>query len=318
MAKRFLYLFFVLLWLLPACSMVPANQGTPVVITVLVPVENSPTPVPPTPVVITVLVPAGTNSSQNQATSTPQQSAASETPVPTPVPTATSGPTCTVLQKLNLRNGPGTAYNPPIGSLPVGAKLVPTGYNPQGTPGGAWVQVQIEGQNQIGWVSAGTQFVDCNLDLTLLSPVNVPPPPKPTPPKIGAGDVDGNNISSFRYSLDYNPNYFVRLYAFRSDNPDEKFKANKDGRDIESVHFFVTSRDGGHTYYQRTERTAGYCIFGGGEPDCNPWVYEGGQYKWKEGGDPVQPGDYTLNMDVTGTDGVVGNWIIKIHIDLPG
>src|SRR5512145_1704500 len=35
-------------------------------------------------------------------------------------PTATSpGPSCTVLQDLNLRSGPGTAYRPPIRVLPA-------------------------------------------------------------------------------------------------------------------------------------------------------------------------------------------------------
>lgn len=93
--------------------------------------------------------------------------------------TATTSASCTVLQDLNLRNGPGKAYDPPIGILVAGTKFVPIGFEPQGIPGGPWVQAQVEVSisSKIGWVSAGSQFVTCNLELATLPAVEVPPPP---------------------------------------------------------------------------------------------------------------------------------------------
>src|SRR4026209_2036470 len=42
--------------------------------------------------------------------------------------TASSGPGCTVLQDLNLRSGPGTAYRPPIRVLPANTVVTPLGF----------------------------------------------------------------------------------------------------------------------------------------------------------------------------------------------
>ena len=152
--------------------------------------------VQPTPIVITATSPVS-----------------AETPLPSatlPVtPTSSENASCTVLQDLNLRSGPGTAYNPPLTQLDAGTEFVPIGFEPQGVPGGPWVQARVESTNQIGWVSAGSQFVSCNLELSTLPEVEVPPPPKGVPPRIGTGAVDGENISAFRFSFDYNPDYFV-------------------------------------------------------------------------------------------------------------
>ena len=228
-----------------------------------------------------------------------------------------AGSSCTVLQDLNLRSGPGTAYNPPLAILHAGANLIPGGYRAQGLPGGSWVQVQVVGSNQSGWVSAGTQFVSCNLELASLPDVDVPPPPKPPLPKIGSGAVDGSNLGSFRYSLEYDPGYFLRMYVFRSDDPDEGFSASKDGRGITSVEFTVATPDSQKIFYDRTENTSGYCALGGGEPDCNTWIVEDGQYKWKAGGDPVVKGEYLLTITVNAKDGEVGVWLIPITLDFP-
>ncbi len=253
----------------------------------------------PTPVVVTVLVPAATQ------TPGPEPSA---TPAPSVLP-ATTGPACTVRQDVNLRSGPGTAYDPPITSLQAGAELIPTGFNPQGVPGGSWLQVEVKGQNTKGWVSAGSQYISCNVELASLPPVSVSAPPKLTPPIVSAGAADGDNQDNFRISLDFNPDYFLRVYVFYSEDPNEKFRAKKDGRGIASVEFAITSPNGDVTYYDRTENNPGYCTFGGGEPDCNPWIVEGGQYKWKEGGQPVKSGKYGLTITVTADNGQVGDWL---------
>lgn len=243
-----------------------------------------------------------------------------------PIPTATASqipstatdepPTCIVLQDVNLRPGPGTAYNPPTTFLEKDTTFTPIGFNPVGTPGGPWVQARVESINQIGWVSAGSQYVECNIDLASLPQVNVPPPPKPGPPSLGTGAVDGSNIDSFRFSIDYNPDYMVRMYVFRSDDPDEGFSPNKDGRGIDAVVFQVTSPNGNRTFYESQENNAGYCIFGGGEPGCNPWTYENGQYKWRPGGDVAEERNYKLVITVYASDGVVGVWFIDVTLTL--
>jgi hypothetical protein len=284
--KRFNLLFLGLFIFLTGCS-----QANPIVVTVLVPVESPPA---------------------LQSTNGPQETMPTATPtldatVP-PEVTSTTGATCNVLQDLNLRSGPGTAYDPPIAILKTGTQLVPSGYNPKGVPGGSWVRVDVNGTAQTGWVSAGIQFVSCNLELASLPAVAVPPPPKPAPPQIGTGAVDGKNIDSFRFSLEFNPDYFMRMYVFRSDDPDERFAAQKDGRNITSVQFAITSLDGDVTYYDHTENIAGYCVFGDGEPDCSPWIFENGQYKWASGGDPLQPGNYKMTITVTADDDEVGEW----------
>jgi hypothetical protein len=100
------------------------------------------------------------------------------------------------------------------------------------------------------------------------------------------------------------------VYVFYSNNSKEQFDPAKDGRGIESVEFKVTSPNGDTTYYDRTEKTPGYCFFGGGEPDCNPWIFEGGQYLWTHGGRPVRSGKYALTIAVTPKNGDnAGNWL---------
>jgi hypothetical protein len=270
--------------------------------------------VTPTPIVITATSPASTQTPIIVASPTPLDA----TPIMTF--TAQAGATCTVLQDLNLRPGPGTAYNPPITVLEEGTEFTPIGYDPVGVPGGPWVQTQIEGVDQPGWVSAGAQFISCEIEFDSLPVVEVPPPPRGAPPRVGTGAVDGDGIDNFRFSFDYNPDYFVRMYVFRSDDENEIFSADKDGRGITTVEFLVTSLpdDPDFTeYYRRTEMTPGYCIFAGGEPDCNPWTFENGLYRWNPGGAAVEEGNYRLTVIATAEDGEVGNWLIDINIDLP-
>ena len=112
------------------------------------------------------------------AQATPTRPAATPTrtftPTPTPTPTLTpalatptaTGPTvsleifCTVItDRLNLRAGPGTNFNPPVDVLEIGELLVVTGRNADGT----WLQVAVLDVNleveAEGWVSA--EFVFC-------------------------------------------------------------------------------------------------------------------------------------------------------------
>jgi hypothetical protein len=166
----------------------------------------------------------------------------------------------------------------------------------------------------------GTQSVSTQLPDTALPPTStlvvpiatasVGPPPPPARPQIGRGAPNGDNQKKFRIFLDFSPDYFLRVYVFYSNNSKEQFDPAKDGRGIKSVEFTVTSPNGDTTYWHRTENTPGYCIFGGGEPVCNPWTYEGGQYFWKPGGPSVHSGKYALTITVTPRNGDGdGTWL---------
>jgi len=97
---------------------------------------------------------------------------------PTPTPTRPSGPLCTVVSAggLRLRGGPGLDY-PVIGSLPANTQLRPRGRDAAGT----WIEVDRIGSTQRGWVSAGTQFVRCNIAINTLALAPIPPRPTATP-----------------------------------------------------------------------------------------------------------------------------------------
>ncbi len=163
-------------------------------------------------------------------------------------------------------------------------------------------------------VPAPTQAVSTDAPVTAapvaLLPTNtLPPPPPPDFPQVSRGGPNGDNQDNFRISLDFTPSYFLRVYVFYSQDPNESFDASNDGRDIQAVEFTVTSPDGGRQFYDHAEKKAGYCFFGGGEPDCNPWTMEGGRYVWKSGGRPVQSGKYGLTIAVTAQNGDVGTWL---------
>lgn len=258
------------------------------------PVE-SPTSLPATPT--TPLQPTAT--SQPSATET------------SPTETVATGPMCNILQDLNLRTGPGTAYRPPIRALPAQTVVVPLGYNPVGIPGGTWVQVREPGANEVGWVSAGDQYVSCNIDLTTLPSVAVPTPAPPPPPDANNSTPDGTFPPNFIWEADFNDQYFVRFKVYDTNSGE-----TDDGDGISEVSFQVLDGDENQVY-QRTERQSGFCIFGGGEPDCNPWLIEDNVYKWSAGGEPVKTGQYRLLIVVTASSGEQGNWNYDVDLKLP-
>lgn len=224
--------------------------------------------------------------------------------------TPTEGPLCTLLLSLNFRSGPGLAYRPPIRALPEGAEVIPQGFNPQGVPGGPWVQAMEPVENQVGWLSAGEQFISCNIDLTTLPSVAVAPPSPPPPPEVVNSLPDGEFPDSFVFEEVFDPNILLRMIVFDSDFGDS------DGDGIKMVEFSVTDQDG-NLVYQSTEQNAGFCIFGGGEPDCNPWVIEDTFHKWEPGGDRADSGTYELRVTITNEADEVGSWSYELVIDFP-
>jgi uncharacterized protein YraI len=113
-------------------------------------------------------------STQTRATTAQAGSQPSNTPAPTTPPaTATSSrPSVTTTQGLNVRSGPGTIFNPPIGSLAANTTVDLLARNTAGD----WYKIRY--YNGEGWVFSG--LVRVNGDITNLPSEAGPPPPPPT------------------------------------------------------------------------------------------------------------------------------------------
>lgn len=260
----------------------------------------------------------------------PTPTEAAESEVALAVETAVP-PVCRVLQDLNLRTGPGLSYDPPIRALPADTMLTPLVFSSTGFPGGQWVQGRDESSGEIGWVSAGTQFVDCNLDLTTLPAAeDIPPtptsPPPPTPSPVPATAVAAvpprvvNNAPGGTAADYANGELIVDdSFLFRLRIADTRF-GPEDGAGIDHVEFTITTLAGETVYFNR-ENVAAYCIFRGGEPDCNPWPERDGRFYWGADGAEMQPGEHHARILAYPTepafDGEVWNWDFDFTLSLP-
>src|SRR5262245_44339689 len=227
--------------------------------------------------------------------------------------TATSpGSSCTILQDLNLRSGPGTAYRPPIRALPVNSVVTPLGFAAQGIPGGSWAYVETP-NHEMGWVSAGSQFISCNIELASLPAVAFgTPPPPPLPNSTQTSDPYGNG-----FCIDSASGY--QCVGIFSSESLFQFQILKNGVElgendgVEEVAFAV--RKNGDTVYSTREKNRSYCIFGGNGP-CNPWISEDGVFNWNQGGPPVMPGEYEMEVNAT-VNGESSEWDVNFTITLP-
>jgi hypothetical protein len=281
------------------------------------PEETVPTPT-------STLIPA-----PQPADDTIQSAELTETPSPSPL--------CTVVTEgLNLRTGPGTVYEPPLGAMPQGMALIPLAFNPIGFPNGQWLQVEAQDSGQTGWVSAGPQFVECNVDVTGLPPGIAPPtptpiptptaipptntpPPTPTRPLFALVPVDGGQsdlegqiiIPGFTLDGLKGPEYdgviFRDRLVFQVEVYDPN-RGNHDGAGIEKVNIKIFDPDG-NKVHERTENNAGYCVFGGGEPDCNVFRFDQNNYRWPEEGQPaIENGRHSVQIDITAEDNQTETW----------
>ena len=236
-------------------------------------------------------------------------------------------PVCRTLQELNFRFGPGLSYNPPIRALPADTPLTPLAFSTIGYPSGQWLQVR-DGSGEVGWVSAGSPFVACDVELaTLPPPANIPPtptrPPTPSPTAVEVADLPPHvtNNAPGGTSADYADGEVMvsDSFLFRMRVADTRF-GSEDGAGIDYVEFFITTQDG-DPVYSRRENEPAYCIFAGGEPNCNPWPVRNGGYVWGAGGPVVQPGDYEASILVypqdPAFDGEVWNWDFDFTLTLP-
>ena len=89
----------------------------------------------------------------------------------------------------------------------------------------------------------------------------------------------------------------------------------RDGAGIANVDLIVLDADGNEVYRKR-ENTAGYCAFGGGEPNCNVYVFADHDNAWPNG-EPIRDGEnYRLRAEVQAKDGsstAVG-WDVELQL----
>lgn len=250
---------------------------------------------------------------QPEDTETAQPTSTSEV---TQAPTTTSSePGCTILQDLNLRSGPGTAYRPPIRALPAKTVVTPLGFAPQGIPGGSWAYVQDPVTQDKGWVSAGPQYISCNVELSTLPAVAFgTPPPPPLPKSTQTSDPDGNG-----FCID--PDSGFTCVGIFSEESLFQFQIFSNGVElgendgVEQVSFAVKLN--GETVYDNVEVNKAYCVFGGNGP-CSPWAVEGGVYKWEPGGPPVEPGEYEMEIFATvNGQPEPSRWAVTFTLTLP-
>jgi len=265
------------------------TQPPPQVVVSTVLVTSVFTPIPATPTVVT------------------------DTPIPPTVPSEETGPRCTILQDLNFRYGPGEAYIPVIKQLPPNTVLIPIGFNPSGTPGGSWVMVNERSTGQQGWVSAGSQFVSCNVSFATLPFVAGPPPPVVQfPSSVQSSATDGNG-----FCID--PDSGLQCVVTFSDESLMQFRLFSGGQELtqdfgmEYVIFRVQTLDR-DTIYEVEEVTSSYCIFGGNGP-CNAWIVDNGAYWWPNG-IQVQEGVYHIEIEI-GFQGDTSLWLADFIVLLP-
>jgi hypothetical protein len=262
--------------------------------------------------------------------------AANETAVPTDTisPTATqetavteSEPVCNPTQPLNLRFGPGLSYNPPLRELSPSEDLTPLAFSAQGFPGGQWLEVEVAATGELGWVSAGSAFIACNVTPNSLPPAtNIPPTPtsEPTdtpeivaqtgPPRITNNAPGGTKAEYVKDEVIVDDEFLFRMWV-----ADTRF-GPEDGAGIDHVDFTIASLDESEIYYQNREDNAAYCVFQGGAPDCNPWLENNGRFYWPNGLE-VQPGGYHATILVYPQhpefENEVWNWDFDFQIELP-
>lgn len=86
-------------------------------------------------------------------------------------------------------------------------------------------------------------------------------------------------------------------------------------RRIDRVDFRIQDEFGAE-FYSRTERTYGYCAFGGGEPACNVLEIRRGA-RWPETNREICNGDYTVFADIFLDNGASATWSSPFTIAHP-
>jgi hypothetical protein len=106
------------------------------------------------------------------------------------------------------------------------------------------------------------------------------------------------------------PNYLMQIRT-RIDGTEN----NGDG--IDTVKFII--KRNGEEVYQASEMNAAFCIFKGGEPNCNPWSKRDGRLTWGSEGPFVETGDYKAIIQITrdSDNSFFEQWTFDFTVDLP-
>lgn len=145
---------------------------------------------------------------------------------------------------------------------------------------------------------------------TATTPVIGPPPSANNKPNAGTC-VQGQDVQNIFSEIVLDPNFLFRVIAY-----DERVGTN-DGDGIDEIEFSITSNEIDNFFYENTESNPAYCVFQGGEPNCNTWgIDDQGRYYWGPNGPVVEPGEYfvliTLRWDENRPDDFSGqsecNW----------
>jgi hypothetical protein len=139
-----------------------------------------------------------------------------------------------------------------------------------------------------------------------------PPAPTPTPsaPKLSNKPPDGPQSGNIGIEIVMDPNYLMQVQT--------RIKGSANNGDgIGKVTFLIERY--GEFVYEESETLATYCIFKGGEPDCNPWPQTNGRYTWGAGGAEVETGDYkaTIRVWSLADPNHSLKWTFDFTIDLP-
>ncbi len=266
----------------------------------------------------------------------------------TPSATPTAAPlACTVQTNgLNMRSGPGVAYDPPLRALNAGAPLRAVARNAAAD----WLQVTVQPAGTPGWVAA--RFVNCIGDIQRLPIGQTPPTPQPTatsnrptvtrtptattpavvvippsaptatptPPALvvipgGGPSGDGWNAqittgaglaSTVDGAAVFRRGLYIRLDIYSTPG----------NRRVQQVRFSFSDDDTGEfDVHTLTEAVAAYCSFGGNEV-CEVLRLDGNA-RWPSTGIPIRNHSYSVNMEVTLDDCTVNNWFAQIRVDSP-
>jgi len=130
--------------------------------------------------------------------------------------------------------------------------------------------------------------------------------PKPSPTSLALRNIpiEGGDKNNMFFAALVFPDFqpvasaylWFRVYAHKP------MSSKVDGEGIASVSFYIRNSKGQEVYY-REEKTAGYCAFGGGEPDCLVWNFAEHDYLWPDGGKIVSD-TYTIEINAISKDAV--------------
>jgi hypothetical protein len=171
-------------------------------------------------------------------------------------------------------------------------------------------------------------------DTPLPAPTDTPPPePTATPIFVAVLPVDGSDgnqnlgnnnpvkdgrnitLPGFSQAEVSDPMVFRDRMVFQVEVFDAAY-GEQDGDGIEHVTFRITDPND-KLVHERRENQAGYCVFGGGEPDCNVWMFADEGYRWP-GGDPIVNGTYSVEAVISPQNGEGVSWFWSFQVELPG